>query len=154
MKRKKEKTSLPVHCMSFLLHRYLPSPSTLLVGYATGTAHRLFHCFRLLSLSNGKSQREESFHVEKRKIFRFWECACFAAFKSVRFQFDMAVDMQKHFLSALSASFLECFHTSFLSTSRFAVIRNENSVNFCVPLIIFLQRGFLHFILLSSLLSF
>lgn len=76
MKRKKEKTSLPVHCKPFLLHRYLPSPSTLLVGCATGTAHRLFHCFRLLSLSNGNSQREESFHVEKQKIFRTRVCAC------------------------------------------------------------------------------
>lgn len=154
MKRKKEKTSLPVHCKPFLLHRYLPSPSTLLVGCTTGTAHRLFHCFRLLSLSNGKSQREESFHVEKQKIFQTRVCACLAAFKSAGFQFDMAVDMQKHFLSALSASFLECFHSSLSSTSRFAVIRNENSVNFCVPLMIFLQRGFLHFILLSLLLSF
>lgn len=154
MKRKKKKPVLPYIVKPFLLHRHLPSPSTLLVGCATGTAHRLFHCFRLLSLSNGKSQRKESFHVEKRKNFWSRNRAGAAAFKSVRFQFDMAVDMQKHFLSALSASFLECFHSSLSSASRFAVIRNENSVNFCVPLMIFLQRGFLHFILLSSLLSF
>lgn len=62
----------------------------------------------------------------------------FAAFKSIHFQFDMAF-MQKHFPSALSVLFFECF---FLECFSFAVIRNENSVNFSVSLMIFHQRGF------------